>query len=79
MLLYQDSTRKVLSLTAILTIYLIEMHFNTFANRADQNQTTIVRAVGSGSTMFAYGNMIRNYPTLVNLTSNLCKLENLFM
>ena len=41
-----------------LTLYLIEMTFNTFANRADPDQAALVRAAWSGSTLFAYGNMI---------------------
>ena len=41
---------------------LIEISFNTFTNRADQDQA---------STLFAYGNMIRFDPTLVDLISNL--------
>ena len=39
-----------------LTIHLIEMHFETFANRADPEQAALVRAAWSGSTLFAYGN-----------------------
>ena len=31
--------------------------FDTFANRADPDQAGIVRAVRSGSTLFAYGNI----------------------
>ena len=42
-----------------LTVYLIETPFNTFSYRAD-----------SGPTLFACGNMIKFYPTLVDLTSN---------
>ena len=42
---------------SVLTLYLIEAPFN-------------VRAALSGSTLFAYGNRIRNDPTLVDLTSN---------
>ena len=38
---------------------LIEIPFKTFANRA----------AWSGSTLFAYGNMIRYDPTLVDMTS----------
>ena len=53
-----------------LTLDLIEMPFNTFANRADPDQAALVRAVRSGSTLFAHGNMIRYDPTLVDLTSN---------
>ena len=50
-----------------LTLYLIERPFKAFANRADPDQAALVR---SGSTLFAYGNMIRCDPTLVDLTSN---------
>ena len=39
------------------TLYLIEMPFDPFANRADPDQT-------------AYGNMIRYEPTQVELTSS---------
>ena len=57
-----------------LTLYLIgtpfDPAFDTFANRADQDQAALVRAAWSGSTLFAYGNMIRYDPTLVNLTGN---------
>ena len=49
----------------MLTLYLIEMPFNTFANRADPDQAALNRAAWSGSTLFAYGNMIRYDPTLV--------------
>ena len=42
----------------ILTLYLIETPFNTFANRVDPDQAALVRAAWSGSTMFARGNMI---------------------
>ena len=45
--------------------------FDTFVNRADPDQAALVRAAWSGSTLFAYGNMIRyENPTLVNLTGN---------
>ena len=55
----------------ILTLYLIEMPFYTFANRAHPDQAALVRAACSGSTLFAYGNMIRYDPTLVvDLTSD---------
>ena len=37
--------------------YLIEMPFNTFANRAGPDQAALVR-------LDAYGNMIRNDPEL---------------
>ena len=42
----------------VLTLYLIATHFNAFANRADPDQAALVRAASSGSTLFAYGNMI---------------------
>ena len=41
-----------------LTLYLIETPFNTSANRADPDQAAHIRAARSGSTLFAYGNMI---------------------
>ena len=41
-----------------LTLKLIKMPFNTFANRADPDQAALVRTALSGSTLFAYGNMI---------------------
>ena len=44
--------------------------FDAFANRADPDQAALVRAALSGSTLFAYGNMIRYDHTLVDLTSN---------
>ena len=55
-----------------LTFYLIEKPFKTFANRADHDQAALVRAASSGSTLFAYGNLIRSRydPTLVDLTNN---------
>ena len=40
------------------------MPFKAFANRADPDQAALVRA------LFAYGNMIRYDPTLVDLSSN---------
>ena len=46
------------------------MPFDTFANRADPDQAALIRAAQSGSTLFAYGNMIRYNPTLEDLTSN---------
>ena len=46
----------------IFTFYLIETPFNTFASRADSDQAALVRAAWSGSTLFAYGNMM--YPIL---------------
>ena len=55
---------------ADLSLYLIEMPFNNFANRADPDQAALVRAASSGSTLIANGDMIRYYPTLVDLTSN---------
>ena len=42
----------------LLIVYLIEMPFNAFANRADPDQAAIIRAAWSESTLFAYGNMI---------------------
>ena len=36
-------------------LYLIETPFNTFANRANQDQAALVRAIRSLSTLFAYG------------------------
>ena len=54
----------------LLTLYLIETPFNTFANRADPGQTALIRAAWPGSTLFAYGNMTRYDPTQVDLKSN---------
>ena len=48
---------------AAFTLYFIETHFNAFTNRADP-------ALWSGSTLFAYGNMVRYDPTLVDPLSN---------
>ena len=56
-----------------LTFYLIDLFFNNFTNRADPDKAALVkliRASRSGLTLFAYGNMIRYDPTLVNLRSN---------
>ena len=53
-----------------LTLYLIEAPFDAFANWADPDQAALIRAAWSGSTLFAYGTMIRYDPTLVGLTSN---------
>ena len=54
-----------------LTLYQIEKPFNTFANRADLDRAALIytRAARSGSTLFAYGNLIRYNPTLVGLIS----------
>ena len=46
------------------------MTFDAFANRVDPDQAALVRAALSGSTLFAYGNIIRYDPTFVGLTSN---------
>ena len=46
-----------------LTHYLIETPFKAFANSVDPDAC-------SGSTLFAYGNMMCYDPTLVGLTSN---------
>ena len=51
---------------AYLTINLLETLFNTFENRAEPDQTALVRAVGSRSTLFAYGNMMGYDPTTVD-------------
>ena len=40
---------------------------NSFATRADPDQAALVRAAWSGSTLFAYGNMIRYDPTLCSM------------
>ena len=66
----------VLDSNKTLKLYLIETPFNTFANRADPDHAALVRAARSESTLFAYENMIRYAPTLVDLTSDffvLCK------
>ena len=55
-----------------LTLYLIETPFSSFANREDPDKAALVgatRAAWSGSNLFAYGNMIRYDPTLVEMTS----------
>ena len=52
-----------------LTLYPKEKPFHTFANKADPDQAALVRAAWPGSTLLAYGNMIRYDPTLVDLTS----------
>ena len=51
--------------------YLIETPFNTFENRPDTDLASLTRVTCSGSTLFAYQNMIIYVPTLVDLTSNL--------
>ena len=60
MLLYPARQQKQMTFVVIgtLTVYLIETPFNTFANRADYKQAALVRAVWSGSTLFAHGKMI---------------------
>ena len=50
--------------------HIIEMPFDAFANTADPDQAALIRAAWSGSSLFAYGNMIRYDPTLVNRISN---------
>ena len=42
---------------------------NIFANRANSDQAALVRATLSGFALFAYENMIRYDPTLVDVTS----------
>ena len=53
-----------------ITLYLIKTHFNTFASRAEPDQAALVRAAWSGTTLLAYGNMIRYDHILVDLTCN---------
>ena len=53
-----------------LTLYPKETPFNSFANRVDSDQAALVRGARSGSTLFAYVNMIRYAPLLVDLTDN---------
>ena len=48
------------------------MPFNTFATRADHDQEALA---WSGSTLFAYGNMIRYDPAPVDLTRNFFVLQ----
>ena len=51
-----------------LTVYLMEMPFGTFANRADPDQAALIyKRVYS---FIAYGNRIRYDPTLLDLASN---------
>ena len=67
---------------ACLTLYLIEMPFKAFANRADPDQAALVGAALSVSTLFAYGNMIRYDRILVDLTSIffvLCTNVNVYL
>ena len=47
----------------ILSFYLIEKPFKTFENKADLDQAALI-------LLFAYGNMIRYDPALVDLTCN---------
>ena len=56
--LYFEKSKLKKKELSILTLYLIEKPFNTFANRADPDQAALVRAAGSVSTLFAYGNVI---------------------
>ena len=42
----------------VLNLYLMETPINPFANRIDPDQAALVRAACSGSTLFAYGNVI---------------------
>ena len=42
--------------------FYVKTPFNTFANRAEPDQAALVRAAWSGSTLFAYGNMIYLIP-----------------
>ena len=58
-----------------LTLYLIELPFKTFTNRADPDQAALalVRAaqeLPNQGLLFAYGKLIRYEPTLVDLPSN---------
>ena len=50
----------------------------TLANRADPDQVALVRAAWSGFTLFAYRNMIRYDPTLVDLTGDFFVLRGAF-
>ena len=58
-----------------LTLYLKKKPLKSFANRADPDQAALVRAAWSGSTLFAYGNMIRYDPALVDLTFPISQLS----
>ena len=51
----------------VLTMYLIDTHFNTFANRAEPDQAALVRI---SICSVCYGNMIRYNSTLLVMTSN---------
>ena len=51
------------------TLNSLETAFDAFAKRADADQTALVRAAWSWSTLFANENMVRYDPTLVDLTS----------
>ena len=42
----------------LLTLYPKGTSFNAFVNRADPDQAALERAAWSGSTLFAYGNML---------------------
>ena len=58
-------------LFVVLTLYLIETPFNTFANRADPDQAALLGAAWSGPTLFA----------LVDLTNFLllCSNVNIYL
>ena len=45
---------KQVSEIGSLTLYLIEMPFKAFANRADPDQAALVRAALSGFSLFAF-------------------------
>ena len=63
----------------VLTMYLIDTPFNTFVNRADPEQSALVRI---RIYSVCYGNIIRYDSTLVDLISNFCsmyKRESLFI
>ena len=57
-----------------LTLYLIEAPFDTLQTGQTQIRQIFIRAALSGSTLFAYGIMIRYYPSLVVLTSTNVKV-----
>ena len=67
------SNRNVFTFNPLL----IETPFNAFANRTNPDQAAL-----SGFTLFAYGNMIRYDPSLMDLASNffvLCTNVNVYL
>ena len=52
--------------TLHLTLFHLKAQFSTFTNRADPDQAALGKAGWLGSSLIAYGNMIRYDHALVN-------------